>query len=429
MQEKICVVGLGYVGLPLVCLLSKHFEVVGYDINKSKIDDLSNGKDETGEVEDLSKYNIQYTADPAIIKAASFIIVAVPTPIDDQNEPDLTFLKDASTTVGQNLSKGSIVVYESTVYPGATEEVCLPILEQESGLKLGEGFQLGYSPERINPGDKVHTIDKIVKIISASDEEGLKRLKDVYGAITEVFKASSIKVAEAAKVIENVQRSLNIALMNELALIFDKVGISTRDVLEAAGTKWNFHKYTPGLVGGHCIGIDPYYLTYKAKELGYDPKIILSGQEVNEKMAGLVANKFKDKKNILVMGLTFKKNVADIRNSKATDLILKLVEQKSKVIAFDPKLDTHVYSLSDFGLPAEVINNKEVILVSQLVGVGGKEKFDGVIVFSPHDEFKEDEYSLENLKKICSDKTLIFDVQGFYDKIEAEQEGFKYLTL
>ena len=290
-KEKICVVGLGYVGLPLACLLSKHFEVIGYDINQNRIDDLRNGVEKTGEVENLSTYDIQYTTDPAIIKTASFIIVAVPTPIDDQNEPDLTFLKDASTTVGQNLSQSSIVVYESTVYPGATEEVCLPILEQESGFKLGQDFKLGYSPERINPGDKVHTIDKIVKIIAASDRDALGRLKVVYGLITEIFEATSIKVAEAAKVIENVQRSLNIALMNELALIFDKVGISTKDVLEAAGTKWNFHKYTPGLVGGHCIGIDPYYLTYKAKELGYDPKIILSGQEVNEKMAELVASK------------------------------------------------------------------------------------------------------------------------------------------
>lgn len=403
-RETICVVGLGYVGLPLACLLSKHFEVIGYDINRSKIDDLRNGIDETGEVDDLSKYNIQYTADPTKIKDASFIIVAVPTPIDDQNEPDLTFLKDASTTVGQNLSKDSIVVYESTVYPGATEEVCLPILEQESGLKLGEGFQLGYSPERINPGDKVHTIDKIVKIIAASDRDALGRLKAVYGSITEVFEAASIKVAEAAKVIENVQRSLNIALMNELALIFDKVGISTRDVLEAAGTKWNFHKYTPGLVGGHCIGVDPYYLTYKAKELGYDPKIILSGQEVNEKMAELVASKFEGKKNILIMGITFKENVSDTRNSKARDLISHLQKNNSEVTEHDPLIP----GKGDFP---------------------PKEKQNGIIIFSPHDEFKDKKYSLESLREICSDDAVIFDIKGFYDKEEAEKLGFKYLTL
>lgn len=405
MKEKICIVGLGYVGLPLACLLSKHFEVIGFDINQNKIDDLRNGKDETGEVEDLSKYEIQYTTDPAMIKSASFIIVAVPTPINDQNEPDLACLKDASATVGQNLSKDVVVVYESTVYPGATEEVCLPILEQESGLKLGEGFQLGYSPERINPGDKVHTIDKVVKIISASDSEALKRLKAVYGSITEVFEATNIKVAEAAKVIENVQRSLNIALMNELALIFDKIGISTKDVLEAAGTKWNFHKYTPGLVGGHCIGIDPYYLTYKAKEIGYDPKIILSGQEVNEKMAELVASKFEDKKNILIMGVTFKENVPDTRNSKAQDLIRSLEEiYGCQTVEHDPLLEDK----RDWP-PTE--------------------KIDGIVVFSPHDEFKNKKYSLENLKAICSDNSILFDVKGFYNKEEAEKLGFKYLTL
>lgn len=403
-KETICIVGLGYVGLPLACLLSKHFKVSGFDINDKKIEDLKNGIDETGEVENLSEYKVNYSSDAGVIKAASFIIVAVPTPIDEDHKPDLGPLKKASETVGKNLSKDAVVVYESTVYPGATEEVCLPILEQQSGLKLGEDFKLGYSPERINPGDKVHTIDKITKIISASDEGGLERLKEVYGSITEVFKATNIKVAEAAKVIENVQRSLNIALMNELALIFDKVGISTKDVLEAAGTKWNFHKYTPGLVGGHCIGIDPYYLTHKAKELGYDPKIILSGQEVNEKMSELVASKFVGKKNILMMGVTFKKNVPDTRNSKAQDLISHLKNGGAQVFEHDPLLE------GKKDLPVDT-------------------KFEGIIVFSPHDEFKDKKYSLENLKEMCSVDPLIFDVQGFYNKEEAEKLGFKYLTL
>lgn len=405
MENKICVVGLGYVGLPLACLLSEKFDVSGFDINKKKIEDLNNGIDETGEVADLKKYKINFSVDPEVIKNSNFIIVAVPTPITTDKLPDLEPLKSASKIVGQNLSQGSVVVYESTVYPGATEEVCLPILETESGLSFGDDFSLGYSPERVNPGDKVHTIDKITKIIAASDEKTLDKLETVYGSITKLHKASSIKVAEAAKVIENVQRSLNIALMNELALIFDKIGISTKDVLEAAGTKWNFHNYQPGLVGGHCIGIDPYYLTYKAKELGYDPKIILSGQEVNESMAALVASKFKDKKNILVMGLTFKENVSDTRNSKAQDLIKELEKQGSNVLRHDP------------------------LLIEYATWPAGQTNINGIVIFSPHDEFKGQEYSLKNLREICSDDPVIFDVKGFYNKIEAEKLGFKYLTL
>lgn len=401
---KICVVGLGYVGLPLASLLSKHFSVTGFDINEKKVEDLKNGVDETGEVEDLKKFDINFSSDPKVISDCNFIIVAVPTPIADDKTPDLSFVQSASEVVGKNLSKGSTVVFESTVYPGCTEEECLPILEKESGLKYGEDFHLGYSPERVNPGDKKNTIDKITKIISADTPETLELLEKVYGSITEVFKASSIKVAEAAKVIENVQRSLNIALMNELALIFDKVGISTRDVLDAAGTKWNFHKYTPGLVGGHCIGIDPYYLTHKAKALGYDPNIILSGQAVNEAMAGLVAEKFAGKKNILVMGLTFKENVPDTRNSKARDVINLLERQGSDVFEHDPLLeDKKIWPPQD--------------------------KLDGILVFSPHDEFKNKEYSLKALRELCSDNPLLFDVKAFYDQDEAQELGFEYKTL
>src|SRR3989338_147919 len=339
METKICVVGMGYVGLFLVCLLSKKYEVSGFDINGKKINDLKSGLDETGEVDDLKKYHINYSADPKIIQEANFIIVAVPTPITEDRKPDLSPLESASKIVGENLTKGSIVVYESTVYPGCTEEVCIPILESKSGLKFGVDFQVGYSPERVNPGDKKNTIDKIIKVVSANNNETLKKLEEVYGSITKIYSASSIKVAEAAKVIENVQRSLNIALMNELAIIFDKIGISTKEVIEAASTKWNFHKYTPGLVGGHCIGVDPYYLTHKAKQLGYEPKVILSGQAVNEYMSELVAGKFKGKKKVLILGLTFKENVPDTRNSKAGDLVRHLKRQGSWVAGHDPLVE------------------------------------------------------------------------------------------
>src|SRR3989344_4022747 len=413
---KICVVGLGYVGLPLATLLSKQFDVSGFDINEHKIEDLKHGIDRTGEVENLSQYRIQYSADPSIIKTAHVVIVAVPTPITADNEPDLEPLMSASKLVAKNLTKGSIVVYESTVSPGCTEEVCLPILEAESGLKFGADFNLGYSPERVNPGDRKNTIDKVTKIISASDPETLERLKHVYGSITKVFPASSIKVAEAAKVIENVQRSLNIALMNELAIIFDAIGISTRDVLEAAGTKWNFHRYTPGLVGGHCIGIDPYYLTYKAKQLGYDPKVILSGQAVNEYMFELVAGKFTGKQNGLILGLTFKENVPDTRNSKAGDLVRHLKRQGSSVAVHDPLVE-----------PSTV---REIFCADSIIDRWPPEEtFDGIIIFSPHELFKQPEYSLDNLKKISQAHTIVFDVKGLHAKRDAEAAGFTYLTL
>ena len=413
---KICVVGLGYVGLPLATLLSKQFDVSGFDINEHKIEDLKRGIDRTGEVENLSQYRIQYSADPSIIKTAHVVIVAVPTPITADNEPDLEPLMSASKLVAKNLTKGSIVVYESTVYPGCTEEVCLPILEAESGLKFGADFTVGYSPERVNPGDKKNTIDKVTKIISASDPETLERLKHVYGSITKVFPASSIKVAEAAKVIENVQRSLNIALMNELAIIFDAIGISTRDVLEAAGTKWNFHRYTPGLVGGHCIGIDPYYLTYKAKQVGYDPKVILSGQAVNEYMSELVASKFKAKKKVLILGLTFKENVPDTRNSKAGDLILHLKRQGSSVAVHDPLVE-----------PPTI---REVFGADSIIDRWPPaETFDGIIMFSPHDAFKQAQYTLDKLKLISNPRAVLFDLKGMHDKKEAEEAGFNYLTL
>ncbi|MFA5022555.1 MAG: nucleotide sugar dehydrogenase [Patescibacteria group bacterium] len=416
METKICVVGLGYVGLPLACLLSKHYKVYGFDISRKKIADLKNGFDETGEVENVKQYNIEYFDDEQIIKQANFIIVAVPTPVLEDKKPDLSLVQSASTVVGKNLSAGSIVVYESTVFPGCTEEICLPILAKESGLKPGVDFKIGYSPERVNPGDKVHTIDKIFKVVSGSDKESLDKIAEVYGSITQIHKASNIKVAEAAKVIENIQRDLNIALMNELALIFDRLGISTKEVIEAAGTKWNFHKYLPGLVGGHCIGVDPYYLTYKAQQLGYDPKVILAGREVNEFMSEFVASKLNGCKKVLVMGLTFKENVPDVRNSKAKELIQKLKNQGSLVFGHDPILKNFDGIDQRFG-------------ISLLDELTGQEQFDGIVIFSPHQIFLQDKYSLKNLKAVCGPNPILFDIKSIFTKNEAEALGFKYLTL
>ncbi|MFA6410057.1 MAG: nucleotide sugar dehydrogenase [Candidatus Buchananbacteria bacterium] len=416
METKICVVGLGYVGLPLACLLSKHYKVSGFDVNKKKIDELKSGIDLTGEVENLSNYQVEYSNDPAIIKQENFIIVAVPTPILEDKRPDLSLVIAASKIVGQNLQPGSIVVYESTVYPGCTQEDCLPIIEKESGLRLGTDFKIGYSPERVNPGDKVHTIDKIYKIVSGSDAEALAKIAKVYGSITNVHQASSIKVAEAAKVIENVQRDLNIALMNELAVIFDRLGIDTKEVIEAAGTKWNFHKYQPGLVGGHCIGVDPYYLTYKAMQVGYNPQVILAGRGINEFMTEFVASKLINARKVLVMGLTFKENVPDIRNSKAKDLIDKLRGKGMEVVGHDPLLENFKDVVSRFG-------------IKMIDDFSAQEKFDAIVVFSPHEVFKTEKYSLDNLKNICNDDPILFDLKGFYKKTEAEKLGFKYQTL
>src|SRR5690349_23273021 len=326
-ERMVAVVGLGYVGLPIAVAFGKRHHTIGFDINKAKVEELQKGFDRTGEVSaaDLKASDVQYTAQPDDLKAADFIIVAVPTPIDEALQPDLKALRVSSELIGKHLSPGTIVVYESTVYPGVTEEVCLPILEKTSGLKAGTDFKVGYSPERINPGDKEHTLEKIVKVVSAQDEESLEIVAATYGKVVKagVHRASSIKVAEAAKVIENTQRDLNIALMNELSIIFDKVGINTYEVLEAAGTKWNFLKFQPGLVGGHCIGVDPYYLTYKASELGFNSRVITAGRYVNDTMGNYISKKIiqhiiqhsgnvKESK-VLIMGTTFKENVSDIR--------------------------------------------------------------------------------------------------------------------
>jgi UDP-N-acetyl-D-galactosamine dehydrogenase len=335
-----CRCGIGLCGPP----------VVGFDINKRKIEELRKGIDRTGEVSknDLAAAHIRYTSEPSDLKTAKFIIVAVPTPINEALQPDLTALQKASELIGRNLSSGTIVVYESTVYPGATEEVCLPILERTSGMKAGVDFKLGYSPERINPGDKEHTLEKITKVVSAQDPESLDIVADTYALIVKagIHRASSIKVAEAAKVIENTQRDLNIALMNELALIFHRLGIDTKSVLEAAGTKWNFLKFSPGLVGGHCIGVDPYYLTSKAESVGYHPQVILSGRRINNGMGKFVAehtmkllshlSRPANELRVGVLGLTFKENVPDLRNSKVPDIISELREYGIEVLVHDP---------------------------------------------------------------------------------------------
>ena len=348
--RKIAVVGLGYVGLPIAVAFGKQQRVIGFDINKAKIAELQKGLDRTGEVSsaDLKATDVHYTYQPGDLKSADFIIVAVPTPINEALQPDLTALRRSSELIGANLSSGSIVVFESTVYPGATEEVCRPILEQASGMKCGVDFKLGYSPERINPGDKEHTLEKITKVVSAQDEASLDIIADTYGLVVKagIHRASSIKVAEAAKVIENTQRDLNIALMNELALIFHRLGIDTKSVLEAAGTKWNFLKFSPGLVGGHCIGVDPYYLTSKAESVGYHPQVILAGRRINNGMGKFVAEQtmkrlseltrpVKDLK-VAVLGLSFKENVPDLRNSRVPDIIHELREYGVQVLVHDP---------------------------------------------------------------------------------------------
>ncbi|OON59489.1 GDP-mannose dehydrogenase [Massilia sp. KIM] len=363
-DEVVAVVGLGYVGLPLAVEYGKKGRTIGFDLSSAKIENYKNFIDPTGEVstEQLkASRHLEVTTDPAMLAQADYIIVAVPTPVDIAHNPDFTPLIGASKSVGKNMKRGAIVVYESTVYPGATEEVCIPILERESGLKWKEDFHVGFSPERINPGDKEHTLTTILKVVSGDDEESLERIAKLYEHVVTagVYRASSIKVAEAAKVIENTQRDLNIALMNELAIIFDKVGIDTLEVLKAAGTKWNFLPFRPGLVGGHCIGVDPYYLTHKAEMIGYHPQVILAGRRINDGMAKFVAEKtvksmissgFHVKgSKINVIGLTFKENCPDLRNSKVADIVHELESYGCEVHVYDPVADAdeakHEYNI------------------------------------------------------------------------------------
>jgi UDP-N-acetyl-D-galactosamine dehydrogenase len=412
-KKKLAVIGLGYVGLPIALAFAKKLQVIGFDINQSRIDMMIEGIDPSKELSssDFENKNIEFTADLEVLKQANFFIVAVPTPIDKYNTPDLSPLLAASKTVGKVLKKGDYVVFESTVYPGCTEEDCVPILESLSGLKVGEDFKIGYSPERINPGDKERTIDKIIKVVSGCSEESLEEIAKTYETIIDagVYRAKSIKVAEAAKVIENTQRDLNIALMNELSIIFDKMSINTYDVLEAAGTKWNFLKFSPGLVGGHCIGVDPYYLTYKAQQLGYNPQVILSGRRINDSTAEHIAKKtvqllIKNDKNpknakVLVMGITFKENVSDIRNSKVADLIYALKDFMINVDIIDPHADAE-----------EVKHEYNLDLIEK-----SSDNYDAVVVAVSHDEFKK--WSEVDFKSISKGKPILIDIKNLYPEI------------
>ncbi|MBL7917082.1 MAG: nucleotide sugar dehydrogenase [Bacteroidia bacterium] len=408
-EAKVALIGLGYVGLPIALAFAKKVKVIGFDINEDRVKLMKKGIDPSNELpaSEFKNSDIEFTSKLEDLKKANFYIVAVPTPIDEHNLPDLKPLIAASTTVGKVLKKGDYVVYESTVYPGCTEEDCIPVLEKMSGLKFKKDFKVGYSPERINPGDKEHTITKILKVVSGCDNESLENISKVYEIIVEpgTHKASSIKVAEAAKIIENTQRDVNIALMNELSIIFNKMGINTFDVLEAAGTKWNFLKFFPGLVGGHCIGVDPYYLTHKAESLGYHARVINSGRYVNDSMGFYVAKncvkkiiaagKNISKSKVLIMGATFKEDVSDIRNSKVSDIVKELKSFGVKVEVVDPHADNnelkHEYG---FGL------NKQ-----------GK-NYDGVIVAVNHKEYKNLDEKF--FKSILSKNGVFVDVKGIY---------------
>lgn len=422
-EGTVAVVGLGYVGLPLAASFAKHLKVIGFDINTKRVEELAQGIDRTGEVlgGNLKNPNFTFTSDGKLLRQAKYIIICVPTPVDKANVPDLSPVVGASEVVGDNLSKGAIVVYESTVYPGVTELVALPVLEKRSGLKLGD-FKIGYSPERINPGDHEHTVDKIVKIVSGCDAATLEELGQLYGLVAKsIHHAPNIMTAEAAKVIENIQRDLNIALMNELSLIFDRVGIRTDEVLAAAGTKWNFHKYHPGLVGGHCIGVDPYYLTHRAQELGYHPDVILAGRRVNDAMPIHVgehvlkgissAGKPLKGATVVVMGLTFKENVPDIRNSKVHDTITYLQGFGIKVLGCDPILDAATVK-KYFGL--------------ELVDFDKLGQVDAVLVANKHDVFRS--LTLEQLKTKMSPPVLI-DIKNLFNRQAAEAAGFYYKSL
>ena len=426
-EDRVGVVGLGYVGLPLAVHLSKYFSVIGYDADKKRVQELVSGYDRTREIDkkDLAKAKVTFTDDPKSLHLSRFIIVAVPTPVDSQNIPDLGLLVSASTTAGKHMALGSCVVYESTVYPGVTEEVCVPILEKTSGLKFGVDFTVGYSPERINPGDKTHTLDKIVKIVSGSDDETARLLSSVYGKVTEagIHLASSIKVAEAAKVIENTQRDLNIALMNELAIIFQRMGINTNSVLEAAGTKWNFLPFRPGLVGGHCIGVDPYYLTFKAQSFGYYPEVILAGRRINDGMGKYVAErtvktlmragKQIQGTKVAILGLTFKEDVPDIRNTKVMDIVKELQDYGIEVNIHDPLADKK-----------EVLShhNLEIKELDELAGS------DAVIVAVNHSYYKN--LGLSSIARLCRNGLpIIMDVKGMFNPLEAKEKGIEYWCL
>ncbi len=428
-KEKLSLVGLGYVGMPIAVAFARKINVIGFDLNEQKINLYKNGIDPTNEVGNdvIKNTKVFFTADPSKLKEAKFHIVAVPTPVNDDHTPDLTPVEGASRILGQNLTKGSIVVFESTVYPGVTEDICVPILEKESGLKCGVDFKIGYSPERINPGDKVHRLETITKIVSGMDEETLDTVAKIYELVVEagVYRADSIKVAEAAKVIENSQRDINIAFMNELSIIFNKMGIDTKSVLEAAGTKWNFLKFAPGLVGGHCIGVDPYYLTYKAEELGYHSQIILSGRRINDDMGKYVAESLV--KNLIkadipvkgakiaILGFTFKENCPDTRNTKVIDIYNELKEYGITPIVVDPAADADEAKRL-YGIEFETMDDVK--------------NMDAVIMAVAHTQFLD--YTKDDVSKFFNpahSKKVFLDIKGLYNRKDFETEDYLYWRL
>jgi UDP-N-acetyl-D-galactosamine dehydrogenase len=426
-KKSIAVVGLGYVGLPLALAFSKHFRVMGFDTKKERVTELSKGFDKTGETskKELRAVNITFTSDPSALSRASVLIVAVPTPIDEHKIPDLSPLISASETVGENLSKGAVIVYESTVYPGVTEEICIPILEKASGMRCGRDFKVGYSPERVNPGDKAHGLANIIKVVSAQDKATLSLLSVIYGRVVSagIHKAPDIKTAEAAKVIENIQRDLNIALVNELSIIFNKMRLDTNAVLEAAATKWNFAHYKPGLVGGHCIGVDPYYLTFKAQAMGYHPEVILSGRRINDNMGKYIAdhtvkqlinagNCVKNCK-ILILGLTFKEDISDIRNTRVVDIYNELKDYGAKVYVHDPYADKE-----------EVLKEYRLSLIEK---PEKSKPYDAIIIAVKHRAYNN--LSLGKMRRLCNGSPVLIDVKALHKKEDALKAGFSYWSL
>lgn len=429
-EEKLSLVGLGYVGMPIAVAFSKKIDVIGFDVNQYKIDLYKRGFDPTNEVGDkaIATCTVDFTSDEKRLKEAKFHIVAVPTPVNSDHTPDLAPVKSASHVLGRNLSKGSIVVYESTVYPGVTEEICIPILESESGLKCGVDFKIGYSPERINPGDKIHRLETIIKIVSGMDDETLNIISKVYELVVEagVHKAESIKVAEAAKVIENSQRDINIAFMNELSIIFNRMGIDTKAVLEAAGTKWNFLKFSPGLVGGHCIGVDPYYLTYKAEQLGYHSQVILAGRRINDDMGkyvveNLIKNLIKTdisikEAKVAILGFTFKENCPDTRNTRVIDIVQELHDYGITPIIVDPIADAEE-AYREYGI--------------SFVSIEKVKEMDAVVLAVAHDIFKElDMNKMDKLfKNVGNSNKVIIDVKGLLNRYDFTKNGYVYWRL
>lgn len=429
-EAKLSVIGLGYVGMPLAVAFAKKVDVIGFDLNKKKIELYKNGIDPTLEVgnEVIKQTKVDFTTDESRLREARFHIIAVPTPINSDKTPDLQPVEGASTIVGRNLVKGSIVVYESTVYPGVTEDICIPILEKESGLKCGVDFKVGYSPERINPGDKVHRLENITKIVSGTDQESLEEIAKTYEIILKggVHRASSIKVAEAAKVVENSQRDINIAFMNELAMVFDRMGIDTNEVVEAMNTKWNALKFYPGLVGGHCIGVDPYYFVYEAEKLGYHSQIILSGRKINDGMGAFVAdaiikklvlaNKVVKQANVVILGMTFKENCPDTRNSKVEDIINRLHEYGIVPKVVDPQADASE-TKREYGI--------------DLMDISAVQDADCLVFAVAHDEFKS--MNLEQVDKLFkegpNEEKVVIDVKNILDRQELENKGYSYWRL